>query len=690
MPIEGFSNRVKTFFTTEARLGNNFHLNNFANQTLWYAQYFLGRDTMAIQDGKCYLVEKAATPESSWVPTALKTATYFGLAVVLIIPGTVARLLSLDSAVVRGALFADRVTLKDLSEIKVLPLKPPKGPAPVSRPVREKKTNPSSDDFSTGNIARDTSKEQSPREEPNVASKTDQSPSITAEVKAVAEAITPPLIAEKSLPTPVEKKDEPISRDIEYQDQVEILYEFELSLAFFEALNKQNNNRKNLERWFVAERKKPTYHDPFMFGLHFAHKRSREITSKIIPEAALQRWHIAYLASVNKLKDTNLGKYCSEPTDTESDKATCHHNQHIQEAIVFFMDFLKQNKTQAAAWLDNQAEQKGYRPYFYFTLSWLAWDELKGKSDPNKIRTLEACYLKAKIRLYEIGAERYLKEIPHSVTPGFCALVHAVTANLMAPPPNAPIVVKAQPAFSSTAGIVKITDEQLKEVLLQIMPSLTTLIRNDRMFQQHKGTMVAFTRRRWNKYIELFKDFLELPKQRSKIQEWLKELKSSQPFSDGYLSLIDQTAPILDEKLVQEWKDLRIQCCAKLTGFKLTGPIKEPISDTMIDQQHKLRPGMNEVYIAINELFEKILNEPDRVKIGVLVKKAKMERYPYFYPFYYSQEMQYMTSMAPLLKPSLLAKWQELHPKVCQKLEELKLTDYLEEIPPFMLETLAY
>jgi hypothetical protein len=673
MAIEGFSNRLKALFRTEANLGDNFHLNNFANQTLWYAQYFLGRDTMAMQGDKCYLVEKASD-HSSWMPSAVKTGAYFGLAVLFIIPGTIARLLSLDSPPVRRAIFADRVAL---------------APPPIAKKV--KRSKPPQPTPTAPAAAPPLTTTSTPIAPPAaVASPVPPPVDITPSQPAAPASLTTPTEAAPAAAAAVEKKCEPVKtipREVEYGDKVEIVYEFELSLKFFEALSNQVSNAAKVKKWLEEERKKPGYLLPFSFGHHLilCCKQDREKLIKMIPEEAFKRWHAVYSAGYQKLKTLQLTQYLAI-SETSSADDIVFMNKQIQEAIDFYRVLLTPT-TNAAEWL----EKKPYYFPFFFTLVCLAWDEIRKGVDPEKIRLLEAYYSKAKIRLYEIGAEKHLKQIPYGFSPGYCALVHAFTLHLTAPPNDVRPAVQPPPALSSTG--LQISDEKLKELLQQIMPSFGVIIRNDRLFQEHKRAMATFMKKLWEEHAERFRAFVDLPSNKSLIQQWIEQTKilsfSLPLFSEELIPLIEKTASILDEKLVQEWKDLHSQCCRKLTSLGLTAPSKEKISDYIVQQQSRLKPLLIKTIGQANELFEQIVNEPDAIRVGVLLKKAKTDPASYCYPFYISKELEYsLAVLGPLLNQKALAKWKELHPKVCQKLQRLNLTEYLEEVPPELIDIL--
>ncbi|MBS0648833.1 MAG: hypothetical protein JSS10_06390 [Verrucomicrobia bacterium] len=125
MPIEGSWNTVKAFFLTQVNLEESDGLNTFANESLWYVQYFLGQETIEQIEDKFYLVQKPEKAGNAlWIPSSLKTAAYFLSALIWVIPGTIARLLSIDSEEVRAALLADRVHLPPPSNVRKIVVRP--------------------------------------------------------------------------------------------------------------------------------------------------------------------------------------------------------------------------------------------------------------------------------------------------------------------------------------------------------------------------------------------------------------------------------------------------------------------------------------------------------------------------------------------------------------------------------------
>jgi hypothetical protein len=635
MVIRGFTGRVRALFKTEVNLGDNFRLNNFANQTLWYAQYFWGRETLTVQNGKCYFVEKRATDHSSWMPAAVKTGAYFGLAVLFIIPGTIARLMSLDSPQVRRVIFANRVSL--VPPVVAKKVKSPKPPLPAL--VMPAAASP----------PKDTPKPIAPTLPPTEAA---APPALTAAPAAIAA-----------------KKDEPIiPREFELSEKVDIAYEIDETLSFFEALPKQK--AKNIQRW-VEERKKFGLSSPFEFAHHLllCIKQDRQ-KLHFIPQATLDKWQAAYAAGCQKLKDLNLTTYLEVWCSPAS---LGKQNGHIQNAIDFYKTFL--DPTNGAAWLDERAQAVTYQYPFFFTLIWLAWNEVREGLDPIKVRTIEAFYVRAKTKLHQIGATRYLKETVPSLSPGTCALVHLFSLERTAP------LLNVRPAAAGTPP--KMGDAQLKEILLQSSPGMSVLIKNDRLFQKYKDQMIARTIIAWEGHVELLREFLNLESKKDMVQ-WISqqtEIPAPVPiFSAKFLPILEKTQPILDEKLAQTCRNLHSQLRTIVEERNITIKTKT-IHDTPGQVTHMKRV-LNASIGQANDLFEKILQETDGIIIGVLLKKAK--NHPtYTYPFYYTKELQDNLELLTLcVTPAVFIKWKKLAPGALQKLEDLKLTEFLDEVPP--------
>ncbi|MBS0648832.1 MAG: hypothetical protein JSS10_06385 [Verrucomicrobia bacterium] len=112
---------INQFYTTEVILDEYEPdvLNDWANYSLSFVQYFVGKDVIQNQDGTLERLDSKKTEERfPWIPSALKTTAYFLLALPFALLGTVFRLLSLDSQEVYDAVFADRVSLDAPQDVK--------------------------------------------------------------------------------------------------------------------------------------------------------------------------------------------------------------------------------------------------------------------------------------------------------------------------------------------------------------------------------------------------------------------------------------------------------------------------------------------------------------------------------------------------------------------------------------------
>jgi len=115
-------NTFVKFYTTEVQLKNHDPLNDWANYSLSYIQYFTGKKII-YPNGKIEHVDpKNVEGKFSWILSAIKSTAYFLLAIPFVILGTLLRALSLDSPEVSKAIFNDK-TLRPPRKRNIRPAK---------------------------------------------------------------------------------------------------------------------------------------------------------------------------------------------------------------------------------------------------------------------------------------------------------------------------------------------------------------------------------------------------------------------------------------------------------------------------------------------------------------------------------------------------------------------------------------
>jgi hypothetical protein len=663
VPIEGFLNKVAAFYRTEVLLAKPERLNTFANESLWYVQSILGRETISEQEGKFYLVNKPDASNRSWMPSSIKTTAYFLSALIWTIPGTIARLLSFDSTEITAAVFADRIT------------PPPPKKTKVPRPVRLTPSQPSQ-----------------PKNNPEAPQ-----PKVSA-----LEPINNPLSTPVTFAVGAEAR---ASKNINHH---RIFNELESSYAFFTALNALPDNK--IEDWLKKKEKELNYNAPFLFAFNLlgCMKENRPKIVKIIPEKAFEAWQDAFTKAAAKLQQLGLSTDNVEPAGEKNKPKRSVEDEHLDYILGFYTTFITL-KTNRAEWLKQKVLEKQYRFPFFNALYLQGWlSSFNPPLDPKKIERLILYHGKCVSILYDERLEHQLAEVPTNLPPGVCAIVHCFTEHLTQPPEQPSRALAKAPALAPAPvkqPELTVSDVELKKLLilgapiLKTVPGLTAILENNRLFQLHKLKLVAFINNDWKFLVSQLTDFLnkpyKTPEDRANLIQSIEYPRTVKvqntplykaPFSEKYLQLINTLQPILEETVFTEWVKLYQQCQERLRKLHLTSYLKEEIPHHSRALEKEELERTAEVFDRVIPFFRKFLIPANTATW--LDQEARKESY--CFPFFYSFDLQCkLTRLQSRLNQSSLSEWNDLYKQALSKIETLNLKKHLDEFPPKLVDTLV-
>lgn len=667
MPIEGSWNTIKAFFLTQALLEEKDRLNNFANESLWYVQYFLGNEVIEQQEDNFYLVQKPEIAgNSSWVPSSLKTAAYFVSALMWIIPGTFARLLSLDSEEVTSAIFAKRIT----------------PPPPKAREIPRPATPPS------------------PRPQPQLDSK----PQLP-DPKANSEKSSTP-----ALETAPKKETAPadaISVAAKAENYAPLVEEVQLATQFFEELNRRTNNPQKLKKWLDEERSKTTYLEPFYLSRHlkWVVERNQTRFEGLIPPETLLKWKQEYEKSSEKLTKLKLQAYLDEPFLDEHEPQI-NPNDDLQGGINSYKPLFSPT-CNLAEWLKNNP----ITPLLFMTRYWQCGHEFGISLDAGKLTVLDGFYSKCKTLLRERNLEIYLQEKPKKTSPGFYALVCYLTdypiqnlkpsISAAAKSPAAQVVkAPSAPKESTKPGI---SDAEVKKYFVEGLPGIVNVpgmqavLENEHLFQQNKSKLIKYINQHWEMLSWWLNAFLEVPDiingEKTDFKKWLQNLQGDIQgyqvrialFAEEHLQAIEKTRSILDKSIYQTWKNSYRQCQQKLKKLHLGNYLKQKIdnSDHQKNREITTEQQLNQTIPFFKDFLNLTLEHP-----GEWLKQRAMEK-EYCYPFFYSFDLSFKKDkFSTNTLQKLIAEWKPLYDQAKLKIESLGLTQYFDEMPPGYIDDL--
>lgn len=675
MAIQRSWNTFKTFLLTEAILKSDDGLNTFANGSLWYVQFFFGREKIEQRGEKFYLVQKPETAgNASWVSLSIKTTVYFFSALLWTIPGAFARLLSFDSPEVRSAVFATRITpprpAKSTDQASNPNLDPTKT---VSAVFADKITHPPS------------SKAQ------EVPLSTPSTPLLQTEI------VNPPIPLQEPFVVDAAAR---ASTDVNHH---RILNELESSYAFFTELNSLPENSKTVRNWLDKKGEEPNYCYPLMFACNLQGylNENRAAILNLIPEKSFIAWQTTFANTLSKLQKLEL---TTDDIEIAEEKIKSKPSNLQSELLDYCIDFFKtliSLKTYRAEWLQRQSalREQPYRFPFFNALYLQSCKDCQQAFDPGKLRLLQCFYKKCLTILYAERLEYYLTETPYNLSPGVCALVHHMTHPLRVPPePSSLAQIGGAPSALSQPTI---DDAILKPVLIRGFESivhllgLQAILANDRLFQRNKFKLLAVAEVNWTLHQNLLVSFLAKSHVSSK-NDLINLIEPSQKqeqvdfsagkalFSAKHLQSLEVFKPILPASLYTDWKGTYELCQKKLKQFGLAVYTKgEPFP-----QEARLQHAreFSKVLLARAIQFFSTFNDiPSEKSAAWLAQEASKVDYEYL--FFYSFDLKCrLERVKTHLNPLSLSKWEDLFKTACAKLEQLGLTAYLDEIPPRFLE----
>ncbi|MBS0648835.1 MAG: hypothetical protein JSS10_06400 [Verrucomicrobia bacterium] len=655
MPIEGSWNAIKTFFLTEAHLEESDRLNTFANESLWYVQYFLGQEIIEQQEDHFYLVQKPEMARNaSWAASTVKTAAYFISALIWIIPGTIARLLSLDSEEVRAAIFAQRMTPPPPQARKIL--------HPVNVSLKSQLSDPPG------------SSEKPP-------------PASPASVPTIPKKQPPPI--------------EPISVTAKPENYAPLAEEVHKATEFFEELNRRTNNPQKLKNWLNEERSKPTYLQPFELSRYLKSvlDRNPQRLEGLIPPKTLSKWKEEYQKSSDKLTRLKLQAYLNEPHLDEQEPPT-KPNDDLQKGIESYKPLFLPT-CNPAEWL----QANPIAPLLFMTRYWQCGHEFGISYDAGKLTVLDRFYSKCKTLLQARNLQNYLQEQPKTISPGFYALVCYLTDHPI--PSSPPSTAAPTNALPTPQGPTKpaIEDAQFKEAFIQGMPAIIevpgmrSLLENPRLFQQNRPHLIQYINKYWEAQSWTLNVFLELPHktsdEKNQIKKWIQALESSEiegfhvrtaMFSEDYLKAIENAQPLLDQDIYQTWKRRYRECRGRLQILRLESQIKKRVEhpDLQKNREKMLEQHLHLMIPLFREFVNTLLEHPQEW----IQQKANAAEYcyPFFYSFHLSR-LQLEGLHSDTLR-TLIDQWKPLYEEAKLKLNDLSLTQYLDEMPPSYMDDL--
>ncbi len=722
MPIEGVSNRVKAFYRTEV-MGHNSSLNNFANWSLWYVQYFVGRETIETQNSTYTLVEKSNNGNNdSWIPSAIKTGAYFCFAVIFIIPGTIARAFSLDSKKVRDAVFAERITPPP-APTKIVPT--PSNDAPLSpsgsqEPRNTEKPNPAPAPTNIVPTPKNSPTSSLPR--PQETSQGEKPTALHAEVKDQTTERLPNTEANSpsspTLPSPKLSENE-------HHYIKTILNQIQISILFFEELS-QCKDENTLREWLNSERISPIYFSSFLFSdlLIRSLEQNPEKISTAIDCEVLSKWQKLYIASTQIISELNMNPFYKETVaaSVNEDSSKKELIACVNQAIKFCREFYtRKNNAEALQFLEDYAtsnhlikttEKESNQPTkftlpfpFFNILTWLGWKHINSGLPADDLKLLSCFFLKAKAKLYDMDAESYLMECPDNLCPGYCALVFYYAEELMRDErtkilePTAPAtqLSETKQALPPSPPPQALADDELKKLLLEILPAMEVIIRNARLFQKYKALLINFTEQHYQSQLFIFSDFKTVCERniyganksnKHQILEWLNQIKQTQfytaPFSAQNLTNFIKISVIFEKEFSTEWIKNYKEACEALRALGQLSFIEEKNPYISNDFKNVEQKHFKDIFSSLIAFFEDFVNEKDDSKLKIWLKSQIKDR-SYMYPFHKSKELEYALQKREIgLNKKHLTRWKELHPQVFQRLERLNLTEYLDEVPPHL------
>jgi hypothetical protein len=668
MPIEGYWNTVKAFFLTQADLEESDRLNTYANESLWYVQYFFGCETIEQKVDKFYLVQKPETAgKASWIPCSLKTAAYFVSALIWIIPGAIARLLSFDSEEVRAAVLADRITTP-----------PPKvQEVPRSLPA------------------------DAPSEPPSLLAPPQISPpTVTPSSAPAKQPICKPFLAQKAF------KVDPAARATTDINHHRLLNELEFSVNFFIIFNALADDKEQVAVWLKIQQRTPFYRQPFLFSftLQGALEKHQEKILSIIPPQNLKYWLEAFNKAATKLKELGLtadevefieekqpqqekkpkgfvGTLKSFLSSEKSSEST-ELNVLIDDIIAFYTELIKL-KSNRAKWLQSEEMEALYWCPFFNTLYLRGWKH--PSLDPEKLKRLAISHKVCVEILYQEGLEHHLTEIPHDLPSGLCALVHCMTQDLIQCPASLKNVSRNLPIPD---------DAKHKQLLIQgiepilYMPGIQAILSNPQHFQRNKYKLFWFLKMMWLGYIFNLQSFVKMDSRKKEVLQWIsmnKDKKNIIPFSKAYKDLCDTLSPILDDSVYNAWNEAYSSSVKKLNRFGLSSLIQEPIP-VLDSKTEEIYDAQKYMARSIN-FFKKFIPMTDKESEAWLAQEAS--KIGYVYPFFRSLDLACrMERLKAHLNSASVSEWETLYQQACSKLTRLGLTKYLDEIPSGYFENL--
>ncbi|MBS0648834.1 MAG: hypothetical protein JSS10_06395 [Verrucomicrobia bacterium] len=658
MPIEGSWNTVKALFLTQAHLEESDRLNTFANESLWYVQYFLGREIIEQKEDAFYLVQKTETAGSaSWISSSLKTAAYFLSGLIWVIPGTIARLLSIDSEEVRAAVLADRITQP-----------PPKAP-------------------------------QVPRPRP--------APPGPPSAPPLATPASAPAPQHVSLPHAVRKtfQVDPAARATNNINHHRIFNELESSFVFFRAFNALKGDSKQIKTWLEAQQQLRSYQQPFLFGfnLEAALGQHREKIRLIIPPINLECWEEAFTKARAKLKELGLTadevEFLAEEKQPPQEKkskgfigslksifssekpAESSEMNALADYIIDFYKELISLQSSRAEWLQKEGMDIGYFSPFFNTLYLQVSNP--SRLNPQKLRLLILFHRKCIEILYREGLEHYLTEMPHNLSLGLCALVHCLSQDLIQCPESLRNITRALHVPS---------DRKDKELLMRgiepiiYLPGMQAILTTPHHFEQNKYKFLWFLEMMWAGYVITLNEFLAITSRQNEVLQWMKAKETQKmvlPFSTVFKDLSDILRPILGDLLYESWNDVYAKSVKKLRSINLSFLVKKPI----LAQDSKAEEiAFAQKFLPLcTHFFKRLLVIPQNESEVWLAREAS--KLGYVYPFFHSLDLKCkMERLKTHLDPNAVSEWEALYLQACSKLKDLSLTQYLEEIPPRYFE----